>query len=77
MSSFWADRVKHGAIYVIASLLACLVVAFALWKIFFQKTFTQRTVVQAGGVANYWMKDAQISVGFGGCATFKPEKPKL
>lgn len=74
MSGWWADRVKNGIVYVIASVLACLVVGFCLWKIFFQKTFTQKTVVQAGGVANYWLKDAQIKVGFGGCASFPPAK---
>lgn len=74
MSSWWLDRVKNGTIYVVASVLACVLVGFCVWKIFLQKTFTQKTIVQAGGVANYWMKDAQIKVGFGGCASFRPDK---
>ncbi len=73
MNSWWTDRLKNGTIYVIASVLVVAVIGFVFWKVFLQKTFTQKTIVESGGVANYWMKDAQVKVGFGGCAYFPPK----
>jgi hypothetical protein len=76
MNEFWVARLKNGAIYVVASVFVVVLLGVGVWKLFIQKTFTQKTVIEKGGTANYWWKDAQIKVGFGGCATFKADKPK-
>lgn len=72
MIPYLIERLKNLPFY----LVIIVGVIFIGYKLFIQRTESQKTTIQAGGTANYYWKDAEVSPRFGGCVTLKGEKPK-
>lgn len=73
MNPYWADRLKNGAIYVVASVLVVALIGFTFYKVFIQRNITQKTTNQAGGVINHYFENAQIKSTFG-CQHLRAEE---
>lgn len=68
MPTFWWHVVQ-----VIIGITILAAITFQITR----TTSSQRVEVKAGGVANYYWKDAQVKTYPGGCQTIHAEKPPV